>query len=77
MKDSVGLAIALTSDIVRVLSFWGVLLAQVKTPYDVMSVASWVSPAGELSWFFRFYDVKKEKVVDKVRVSGDGKRIMK
>ena len=50
---------------------------QVKTPYDVMSVASWVSSEGECSWFFKFYDVKKGQIVGKVRVSGDGRKLMK
>lgn len=51
-------------------------IRQVKTPYDLMSVGSWVSPEGECSWFFKFYDVKKGDIVGKVRVSGDGRKLM-
>jgi len=49
---------------------------QVKASFNAVSVASDVKSDGSCFWRFRFYDLKSQNVVAKVRISGDGTKAL-
>ena len=51
-------------------------ITQMRTKFDVLSASSDVRSDGSCKWRFRFYDLKQQKMVCKVCVSGDGARVL-
>jgi len=51
-------------------------MRQVKANFDVLSASSDVRSDGSCKWRFRFYDLKRQAMVGKVCVSGDGTRVL-
>ena len=52
---------------------YGAAVSRMKGKFDVATVGSDVRADGSCSWRFRFYDLKKQNIVDKANISCDGK----
>ena len=52
------------------------IIKQNKGDFDLLSVTSELNLDGTESWFFWLFDSKSQTIVDKVRVSGDGSKVL-
>ncbi len=51
-------------------------MKQMRARFDVLSASSDVRSDGSCKWRFQFYDLRRQKMVGKLRVCGDGTRVL-